>query len=143
DGQVVEGPVVPQPREVRHGHGPDDLGVAEHVGHTRRRHHEISTVVPCSHADVLDLGPDRDGDVRYECPWRRRPNEEVEVDAVGGETDIDRRLGDVPVGTGLAELVARQGRPAPAAVGHDLEAFVDEVTVPHLTNDPPDALDVL
>ncbi len=58
------------------------------------------------------------------------------------EADVDGVLGDVAVRAGLAELVARERGAAAAAVGDDLGALVELLRVPHLAEQPPDALDV-
>ena len=94
-------------------------------------------------AHVLDVGADRGADVADERPRRRRPHEQVEVGVDHREPHVDRVLGDVLVRAGLAELVARERGAAPAAVGHDLGALVDELLVPELVEEPPDALDVV
>ena len=144
DGEVVERPVVSEAGEIGHGDRLDDLDVlAEHVGDARRGEDEVASTVGCRHAHVLDLGPDCGGDVRDERPRRGRPNEKVEVGADDREPDVDRGLSHVLIGARLAQLVARQRGAAASAVRHDLEAFVDEVAVPHLAEQPPDALDVL
>ncbi len=144
DGEVVERPLVPEAGEIGHGDRLDDLDVfAEHVGDARRGEDEVTPAAGRLHAHVLDLGPDRGGDVRDERPRRGRPHEKVEVGADHGEPDVDRWLGHVLVRARLAQLVARQRSAASTAVRHDLEALVDEVAVPHLADQPPDALDVL
>ncbi len=76
-------------------------------------------------------------------PRGGRPHEEVEVGVDHGEPHVDRRFGDLAVRVGLTELVARQRGSAPPAIRHDLEALVDEVAVPHLAEQPPDAFDVV
>ena len=88
---------------------------------------------------VVDLGPHGGGDVGDQRPGRGRPHQEVEVSTVDREADVDGVLGDVLVP--LGDLVARQRRPAPAAVRHDFEALVQQALVPHLADQPPHRFD--
>ncbi len=143
-GEPVEGPVVPESdqlggRDRRHHH----RILAEHRGHAVGAEHEVPSPGRVPHARVGDVGADRGAHVAHEGPRRGGPHEEVEVGADHREADVDRILGDVLVCAGLAELVARQRGAAPAAVGDDLGALVDEVAVPQLVEQPPHALDVV
>ena len=124
--------------------GPTTAASSPSTSATRAaRHHEVAPRRPrAAHAHVLDVGADRGADVRHERPRRGGPHEEVEVALDEREAHVDRRLGDVAVRAGLAELVARQRGAAAPAVGDDLVALVDVAGVPHLAEQPPHALDV-
>ncbi len=82
------------------------------------------------HAHVVDVGADRGADVGDERPRRGRPHEEVEVAPDDREAHVHRRLGDVAVRAGLAQLVARQRGAAATAVRDDLVALVDVAARP-------------
>ena len=94
----------------------------------------------------------RRGDVADERPGRRGPDGQRDGRAGGAgqplgrrrrqpEAHVDRVLGDVLVA--LGDLVARDRRAAARAVGHDLEALVEQALVPDAAQQPPDRLDVL
>ncbi len=120
--------------------------------------------------DVGDQGPGRgrpDGQAhpvptaargRPARPRRRRRLDAVAVRGGGGrrrsqgrdlrgrgggqrKAHVDRRLGDVVIA--LRHLVAGDRRAAARAVGHDLEALVEELAVPDLPQQPPHRLDVV
>ena len=100
------------------------------------------------HPGVDDVGSDGGGHVGDERPRRGGPHQEV--GAVGGraavlqrEADVHRRIDDVAVHVGLAELVRRQGGATPGAVGRDLVALVQQPLLPQLREEPPHRLDVV
>ena len=101
---------------------------------------------------VGHVGVHRRGDVRDERPRRRGPDRQRHGHArpagellgagrLQREAHVDRVLGDLLVA--LRHLVTGDRRAAARAVGHDLEALVEEALVPDAAQDPPDRLDVV
>ena len=112
-------------------------------GRGRLGHDQVAPAIGCRHPHVADVGADRDGDVGEQRPRRRRPDEEVDVAVDDGEADEDRRVDDVAVRVGLAQLVRGQRGAAAGAVGRDPVALVEQARLPHLPEQPPDRLDVV
>ena len=142
----VERPLVVEADEVGDRDRPDDLGVRRRARPRPGRAASTRSRPPSgrAHPHVLDVGPDGGGDVRRPAStaWSSTRAGRSRASTTR-EAHVDRRLGDVAVRAGLAELVARQRGAAAAAVRDDLEALVDQARVPHLAEQPPDALDVV
>ena len=134
-----EGPLVAPAHEVGPGEALDDLGV---LGGAGLGHDEVALAVGAGDAHVGDVGADGGGHVGDEGPGRGGPDQEVDVAALDGEAHVDRRVDDVAVDVGLAQLVAREGGAAAAAVRRDLVALVEQALVPQLADQPPHRLDV-
>ena len=96
-------------------------------------------------------GPTAAATLEIERPGRGRPHQQVGADEVGvalgvvdeREADVHRRIDDVAVDVGLAQLVGRQRGAAASAVGADLVALVEQSLLPELGDQPPHRLDVV
>ena len=150
---IVERVAEPQPleiaaREARDGVTERPLHLRRHaLGQPRRHDHgpPVDLVRP-----VLEVGVERDGEVRRDRPRRRRPDQDGEVAAagqlrhtladldgrIGGERELDedRRRGVVLV----LDLGFRQGGPAVDAPVHRLLALVDHPLLDELRQRPDD-----
>src|SRR5437870_148501 len=90
---------------------------------------------------VLDIRPDRGGDVRGQRPRRRRPdNERLPLAPLEGEADEERRMVELLVFAG-EELVLRDRGPAARAPGCRAVALVQPPPLVDGLQEPPDVLD--
>src|SRR5256886_11831228 len=97
-------------------------------------------LVALAHADVRDVEPYGERRVAGKVPWRRRPRQEVGLRLVHEfELDVDRRIFDI-VSIALCQFVAGERGLVPRAIGDDFETLVEQVLVPDLLENPPDAL---
>ncbi len=143
--QLVEGTVVTAPHQV---------AAWEPAGDARAlAHHRLDQLLghdqPVDHR-VGELGVDGCPGVGRKGPRRGRPHDQRPRRTEDGIVGIGQRqehvgglVLDVLVDVGLAELVARERRPAPGAVGHHLDVLVEEVLIPDLLQVPPDGLHVV
>src|SRR6185295_4482478 len=92
---------------------------------------------------VLGFGIDRSGDVRGQCPRRRRPDDErLPVTSLQREADEERRIRLVAVDVGLRQLVLRdRGAAARAPLGRAV-SLVQRAALVQGLQEPPDVLDV-
>ena len=137
----------------------EQLGAGEQVEHlgvlTQQRlhaglgQHHDAPGVRIAGAHVAQVRVGGDGGVRDQRPRRGRPGQQL----VAGlqrrarfdhrEAHVQRRVDDVEVAAGQAELVAGQRRAAARAVGHDLVALVEQALVPQRLQRPPHRLHVV
>ena len=92
---------------------------------------------------VLGVGIDRGGDVRRQCPRRRRPDDErLPVTSLQREADEERRIRLVAVDVGLRQLVLRDRRAAARAPLGRAVSLVQRAALVQCLQEPPDVLDV-
>ena len=109
-------------------------GVEEGVGH------DVDAAVCRLDLVINCLGMDAERDVRGERPGGRRPREEILILAVA-DLKADDRGAFLDELIALRDLVRGQRRAAVRAIGHDLEALVEEALVVDLLERPPLGLD--
>ena len=96
-------------------------------------------LVPDARVDVVDIGVRRERQVRRECPWRGRPDEEgCAMFVLDWKAYVDRGIVDFPVAEG--DFVRRQRGAYVRVVGDHLVASVNETLVPYLPEQPPNGL---
>ncbi len=137
--QEGEGRVVLPAQEL--GPGDQALGtsaLAEHPLHQRLG--QDQGLVAHLDGRVGDLWVDRGGLIGRQRPGRGGPHQQAAGAVAQGEAHVGGGVVDVPVAEG--HLVAREGRPAPRAVGNDLVAAIQQAPAEQLGEAPPDALDV-
>ena len=110
-------------------------GIKQGLGHI------VGIAVGRLHAAVGVGGADAERGVRGQGPGRRRPGEEVGILVECAEANDRRALLDRLIALGY--LVRGEGRAAARAVGHALEALVEQAAVKDLTERPPLRLDVI
>ena len=101
----VEGAPVAPADELAPGPGLARCALRPPSSRGRLGHDQVTPAIGCRQADVADVGADGDGDVGEQGPWRRRPDQEVDVPIDDGEAHEHRRIDDVVVRTRLAQLV--------------------------------------
>src|SRR5207245_11728304 len=95
-----------------------------------------------AHANVREVEADSRRHVAWERPRGSRPGKEVRFRLVLElELHVDRWIFDI-VPIAEPKLVAGQRRLIARTVTHDLEPLVEQLLVPELLENPPDALHI-
>ena len=90
---------------------------------------------------IVDLRPDGEGGVGNKRPRRGRPGEEIRVRRLfGAEADVDARVLHFLISE--ADLMRGEHRVRARAIPLNLKAFVEQVLVVHLLEQPPHRLHV-
>ena len=132
-GEVGKAGLVSHADEIPALDRPDDLVIPVQDGQQVLGEDEHFAAVP--DPDIIETRADGDRHVGEEGPGGRRPDEEIGILANDLQFYEDGWIRNILVA--LRDLVARKGRAASRAVGHDLVALVQHVLVPELLQDPP------
>ena len=113
----------------------DDLvaALAEYLIQQSGRHDIGISVRP--DLGILLVGVDAQTDIARQCPWCRRPCQEIRVLVLDLEADDGGALLELLIA--LSHLVAGERSTAARAVGYDLEALVEQPLIPDLLERPP------